>query len=229
MVTAQEVYDTFCFDIWEDPPTGLQLGLVTLAQFYDLLNSTILDFLTQTGIARSPYTQQSVSGTAQYTEPDDMLRTDLCFIAGRYLPQSTAQDLSAKNAGWRSAAAAFPKVWRSDQLPPKAFRLWPPPSFTGTGTVGDYSFLIGASTPSAHLGVTIVGPRGYSNITSLSDPIPLLLDDFTAYLIFGVHERLFGGENEMRDPQRCLWCRAQYLEGISLAKAIMGELDENED
>ena len=201
---------------------------MTLAQFYDLLNLTVVDFLTQTGIARSPYTQQSVSGTAQYTEPDDILRIDLCFIAGRYLPQSTAQDISAKNMGWRTALAAFPKAWRSDQMPPKVFRLWPPPGFTGTGTVGEYSFNIGSAPPSSHLGVTIVGPRGGSSIANLSDPIPFLLDDFTAYLIFGIHERLFGGDNEMRDPQRALWCGSQYREGIALAKAITGEDEDAE-
>jgi hypothetical protein len=65
-------------------------------------------------------------------------------------------------------------------------------------------------------------------VTALTDPIPLLADDWAmGYLSFGMLARIFSGDNELQDNQRAAFCLSNYTEGINLGQAISGEVQDS--
>lgn len=244
MATLREVYEVACFDCMEDD--GLVLGILTDAQYLAIANEVILDFLTQTCLIKRLNTQTVYGGTSVYTVPDDILRVDHVWWAGRYLERSTVSDLQNTLRNWRNSTG-IPKVFHEDGLALKQVEIVPTPNFNG-------SFIPGASEPSAphdqydtfyctvrtdagtsvqspaqHRGLTVCGPRAPTVLTALDDPIPLIPDEFAlGYLGFGILARIFGGDNELKDTQKAAFCQSNYQEGVNLAKAISGEVLEGE-
>lgn len=228
-VTVQTIYNTICYDLLEDG--GLVLGLVTFEQFINLLNLTILDMQTETEIIQAVYTQQITIGVAQYNVPDSLLRVDSAFCAGRLLSPSTVPELTAAIRGWRRANTGVPQRWHEDELPIRLVELVPAPNYTGTAITGSSAstFWVAGASPAQHRNLTFVGPAQPSTVSQLSDAIPLLPDDpVLGYIGFGILERIFSGENELRDPQRALFCGASYREGIEALKAAMNEIEVQE-
>ena len=244
--TVNDVYEEFCQDVLED--SGLVLGVLTQAAFIDLFNLTLCDFLTQTALVKRIYTQTIFSGVFQYTVPDDIMRVDIAFLAGRYLPYASIPELNATMRNWRRDQG-IPSRWYSDGLPPKTIGLALTPNYNGSYIIGanepdpphaqydDFSATVAdpstptpvLQNPAQHRGLTIVGPRKPAAVTALGDPIPLLADDWAlGYLAFGIGERVFSGDNELKDLQAALFCHTQYQDGISLARSITGEAEETQ-
>ena len=242
MATVNDLYVQCCLDWNEDG--GLVLGIVTVAQFIDICNEVTLDFLTQTGIIRRIYTVTVEAGVSQYTLPDDLMRADDCFIAGRYLEQTTVQSLNNNQRNWRRELG-LPKAWHGDMLPIKTIEIAPIPSYNGDYIPGPnepnpphaaYDQFWASAVPSGggpavvespavHRDLTIVGPRKPTLVAALTDPIPLLPDDIAlSYLGWGILERVYGSDCELKSELGQQYAKSMYDEGVNLMRAISGEV-----
>ena len=238
-VTVQQVYDQVCFDLAEDG--GLVLGIVTVPQFFDVLNLAILDFCKQSGLIQRIYTQTVLSGVSVYSIPDDIVDVHSVWLAGKWLPPSTQQDLNNQIRKWRSTQA-IPRYYYQDGLGLKSIGLAPAPNYNGEWIIGpnnplppaavydSFSALcqVGANQlmldPVQHRGLTVIGTRkAATQVTQLTDPIPLIPDDLALQTLpFMVLHRLFSGDNELKDSQRAAFCAAQEQETISVCKEVSG-------
>ena len=236
-VTVQTVYRTFCYDVCED--SGLQLGIITLQQFFDTLNLVILDFLKRSELLQRIFTQTVQSGVTAYYIPDDIITVESVWLAGRWLPVSTQSELNNTIRNWRTIPA-IPRFYYLDGLPLKSIGLAPYPNYNGAYIIGpnepdpphgiydDFSATcqVGASqvylNPVQHRGLTVVGTqKANTQVALLTDPIPLVPDPFClTALPFGVGERVFSADNELKDMQKAQFCGKMYEESIALAKAI---------
>lgn len=242
MATVQDIYALFCYDLCEDG--GLVLGIVSFQQFIDVLNQTIGDFLTQTGLCKTIFTQTVSAGVSKYGIPDDVMRVDDAFLSGYYLPQTSLSGLNNSLRNWRRTQG-IPSAWHEDGLPIKTMELAvipnynglyipgpnepdPPHAAYGDWWVSAYPAGGGAAvvqSPQATRALTIVGPQAPTPVAELVDPIPLIPDDFAlAYLNFGCLARIFLGDNENKDEARGQFCANEYLEGVNLMRAITGEI-----
>lgn len=231
-MTGTEIYNLICYDLLEDH--GLSLGTLTDKQFLDHLNATVIDFLKETRLIKYIYTQQVVEGISRYTVPEDIMDVDDAFVAGILIGRETVASLNANQRTWRSKPDQ-PRFWHEDQLPLKTIELAPSPNYTGMAITsdgyGDFSAEVsGPLTVSAavHRGLTIVGPAKPELMRAIAEDIPLIPDDFCrAYLAFGVEERIFSADSELKDLQAALFCKAVYQEGISMCKSIFSQVEED--
>ncbi len=244
MATAQDILSVTCWDLLEDG--GLVLGLLTNAEFLDLLNESLTDFLTESCLMSRVFTQTVFAGVGTYTVPDDIIRPDYVFLGGRYLPKATMRELNSTLRNWRRTPGP-PQVWYTDGLPNKTIGLAPAPDYNGDFIIGpnepdpphavydSFSAIVQLpdnttplENPAQHGGLTIIGPcKNAAPLATVGDTIPLLPDEFSmAYLGFGVLQRIFSGDNEFFDNQKAAFCAAQVKEGISLAKEITSEPED---
>ncbi len=238
MANAQEIYDLCMYDLLEDG--GLILGIVTVPQFIDALNLTLVDFIRETCPYKQIFTETIQAGVAMHDVPNSMMRVDLAFVGGRLIEQTTMDRISRATPNWRYELG-MPRVWHADQIPIQKIEVAPAPHYNGTyipgtaepdpphGQFGDFNItdFSGVLTPPEHGGLTMVGPQLMTPVAAITDPVPLIDDDFLlAYIGFGILERLFSGDNELKDPQRALFCRSQYEEGVNLLKSITCEPEE---
>lgn len=237
MATLLDVYQRFCFDSAEDG--GLVLGIVTVPQFLDLSNIVLLDFLRATGCVKRVWTMSIFAGVPTYTIPDDIMGVEQVFLAGRWLPKVTVADLNNTRRNWRREQD-IPIGYYTDNLPPKTIGLAPAPNYNSVyipGSLepappfGQYdSFSItdtagAVYTPDQHRGLTVIGTaKSNTQMTTVNDAIPLLPDDIAlTALLWGIHERIYSGDNENKNLQAAAFCRAQYEESINLMAQITGE------
>jgi len=230
-ITVQNIYDTICFDLLEDG--GLVLGIVTLQQFYDLLNLTILDFCKRSGLFQRIYTQDVIQSQGVYSIPDDLMEIRSVWLAGRWLPPATQRQLNDAIRNWRTITD-IPRFYYTDGIGLSSLGLAPAPNYTGASIVGGYQYdSFSAScnpgpvtlNPAQHRDLTVVATRKpTTQVSALTDPIPLIPDDFASQALpFGVLERIFSGDNELKDEQASLFCGAQFTEAINVGVAISGE------
>jgi hypothetical protein len=237
MATAQDVYDALCYDVLEDG--GLVLGILTLPQFFDLLNLSLLDFFTRGELFKRIYTQSILAGQAVYSIPDDILTIEDVFVGGKWLPRATQAELNDKLRGWRRKPGP-PQYFYEDGLPIKSIGLAPTPDQNSETIIGvDFpdapfaiydSFSATVSTisgpvlqnPAQHRGLSIVGVQSsFTTVSALTDPLPLIPDEFAlAYLIFSVEQRIFESDNELKNAQAALYAGAQWREGLGVCEAI---------
>lgn len=241
MASAQDILNQVLYDILEDPGIGPILGIVTVPQLIDILNLTITDFLTETGMWQVIFTSTVQLGVGVMSVPDQLMRVDDCFLAGALLGGSTITTVGRNYVAWRYAPG-YPLYWHTDQLPPKTIELLPPPNYTGTyipgtnepdpphGQFGSFSITDGlgvVENPQQHQGLTMVGPAVLGNLIAAIDPIFIIPDDFAlSALGFGVLQRLFSGDNELKDLARADFCRQQYLQIVATLKMVLGEPSE---
>lgn len=238
---VQDIYQALCYALLED--NGLVLGLLTQAQFIDLCNLALIEFCKETSINLDIFTQTVGAGVSKYTIPNSTMRVDDVFLAGVYVEQSDVQALNNNRSRWRYTLGPPTNAWHSDELPPNTIELVLTPNYDGAflrGTAfpappnGQYrtDFLASVETapgvftlqtPDVHRDLTTIGPQFPAAVAALGDPLPFPDDIALAYVVFGVLERVFSSDNELRDPQRALWCHAQFWEGCQLLKSIFGE------
>lgn len=235
-VTGQQLLDVVCFDLWEDG--GLVLGVLTNAQFLDLLNLAILEMCQACCLEQLIQTQVVFGGQPQYPIPNEMMRVDDAFLGGVYLEPSNAADLPIGRRAWRLENSP-PQYWHVDELPPKTVELAPVPLFNSSfvpgpnypappnAQTGSFDILDAASvveTPDQHGALTLVGPLLPDPLPDLATPIPVLADDFVyAYLTHGVLARVYSGDNELKDNFRAEWHQAQWQEGLAVLSRVMNE------
>lgn len=65
-----------------------------------------------------------------------------------------------------------------------------------------------------------------SKTYQLADLVQGIPDTFAVYLKYGVLERVFKMDGEMKDELRARYCGARFQEGVNLARAIMQEVEE---
>lgn len=241
MATAQDVLDLILFDMWED--AGLQLGVLTEAQFLDFLNECLVDFTSQTCCSQIIQTQSVFAGTGRFIYPDEMLRVDNAFLGGVYLEPATVQSLNIDLRRWRTELGE-PRRYHTDELPLKTLEIAPLPQISGVfapgpnepdpphAQTGSFSILdsLGATIPpNVHGDLTTVGPQGAKAVAALGDTLQYsdgsyIPDDFvTAYIGYGVLHRIFSGDNELRNLGVADFCRSMYEEGISILQAFTNE------
>jgi hypothetical protein len=235
-VTVQDIFDLFCFDLWED--NGLQLGIVSFQQFIDALNLAILDFCREGCLGFLIYTMSVFAGEADYVVPDQLMRVDEAFLGGVLLEMSRSSSLFTGARNWRTQTGT-PQRWHLDELPTKTVELAPLPDLDSnfvpgpnepapphaqTGSWNIINDLGQVEEPDVHGALTLVGPTMPTPVAALNDPIPLVPDDFAlAYLNFGVLKWIYSGDSELKDLTRAEWARAQFEEGVAILKAINGE------
>jgi hypothetical protein len=155
------------------------------------------------------------------------------------------QSLNNNQRNWRRELG-LPKAWHGDMLPIKTIEIAPIPSYNGDYIPGpnepnpphaEYDqFWVSAvpsgggpavvESPAVHRDLTVVGPRKPTLVAALTDPIPLLPDDIAlTYLGWGILERVYSGDNELKSEQGSQYCSAMYREGISLMRSISAEVE----
>ena len=237
MATAQDIYNTFTYDICED--LLLRLGVVTNAQFFDLLNLSLLDFFTRGELFKRIYTQSILAGQGVYPVPDGILTVEDVFVGGKWIPRATQAELNNKLRDWRRKPGT-PQYFYEDGLPIKSIGLAPTPDQNSESIIGANwpnapfaiydSFSATVSTiggpvlqnPAQHRGLSIVGTQAATTqVSALTDPLPLIPDEFAlAYLIFSIEERIFSSDCELKNQQAELYCQAQWRECLGVCEAI---------
>jgi hypothetical protein len=244
MATGRDIWDIIVYDVGEDPVLGFKLGLISDQQVLDLINLTVSDFLIKTGICKRIYTQTIFAGQPQYAVPDDIERVDACLIGGSWAPRTTQRELSNAYRNWRTDLGV-PIFFYEDGLPIKTMGIAPPPIFNGAYILGpnepdpphavydsfSANAVIGTTTAvfdaQSLQALTIVGPQKPTMLATLDDPIPLLPDDVSlAYIQFGVLERIYTADSELKELSCAAFCRAQYAEGVNLMAAVGCEMEE---
>lgn len=218
-VTVQTIYNQVLTACLED--NGFQLGIFTQQQFLDLIGIVLLDFTQRAALYKNIFTTPIQANVAQYNVPDDVMKPELCFVTGRIIEKVAEADLMQGHFEWRRKVD-MPRQWHEDNLPPKFVELFPSPNFNGApypGTtipVGKYGDFFATDQ-----NLTIVGPAAPDTTSwTLGSTIQGVPDSFTPYIVYGVLEQIFSGDNELRDMQRAFYCRTRYMEGISLAEQI---------
>jgi hypothetical protein len=229
MGALADIYELLCHDLCE--PGGVQLGLVTSSQLLQFANEAIMEMLREGGIVSIIHTQQIEHGVQGYPVPSLIMRVDDVYAAGVLLDRSSARDTDNTRPGWR-VDLGIPRSWSQDQGSTDEVRLAPAPNYNGDPFIyqwNDWAVTVDGvvELPHVHRGLTMVGLGKPDLVTAWTDAIPLLPEEIAlAYLEFGILERVFRSDNEMRDDQKALYCRAQFEEGIALLKSITGESDE---
>lgn len=224
-VTVQAIYDDVCYALLENG--GLSLYL-TQQELLDLFRAVYLDFVERCGLTWQIFTQMSSAGTAEYTVPDDIIKPLEAFLGGKYLQETSLQELDMYEFAWKKRLGT-PDRWRQDSLPVKQFSVFPKPAQTGKAYTAPtppqtIPGLYGTFAP-ADRNLSIVGIQGTLKTSfALGDTIPALPDSFTYYLGYGVMAQFFGQDGEAKDVQRQAYCEARYTEGIAIARSFMGEV-----
>lgn len=61
---------------------------------------------------------------------------------------------------------------------------------------------------------------------SLSSPVEHITDDWVVFIKYGILQKIFASDSECRDVLREKWARGLYEQGILLAQAIMGQVEQ---
>jgi hypothetical protein len=240
MAVASDILQPILYDFFED--NGFVLGVFDDAKFLDLLNESLTVALTEMCLTSRVFTTTIFAGQGLYQVPDDIMRVDSVFVAGRWLPKATQRDLNNQLRNWRRNPGP-PKFWYEDGLQLKTIGLAPAPDYNGNFILGPNapgppsavydSFSATVVLPSGnvfqnpaqHRNLTIIGPnKNVDPITLVNGDVPTIPADFAlGYLGFGVLQRIFSSDSELHDDQKALFASAQFQEGLNLAKAISSE------
>lgn len=70
----------------------------------------------------------------------------------------------------------------------------------------------------------LIGATGLlSEDVTLSSPVEAITDDWLHFIKYGILEKIWLSDSELKDVQRARYARARYDEGCMLAAAVMGE------
>jgi hypothetical protein len=224
--TVQNIYDQVCFAMLEDG--GFTSGVYTEARFLHSLSTVLLDFCQRTGLVKNIFTEMINAGVSLYQVPEDIIEPQTCFVGGRLIERISRTELDSNVFEWPRQWGQ-PKYWHEDNLDVKFLELVPKPDFNGTNIEGDeppYGTYDDFFPTQRNL--TIVGAAAPDQTTwVLGDTLQIIPDSFTSYLVYGILEDIFGADGETADPQRRLYVKTRYEEGIALAVNLIGEEPED--
>lgn len=167
-MTENDVYLTLCDRLLE--PSGLQLGVLTQAQFHAYFLDVLADFFRSTGIVKLFSTQTVNNGQSKYVFPDRLINVESVFTSGRFIPRSNLNSIDNSQFQWRNKVGPV-KVFHEDGLPVKTIEAVPAPDWQGAVVVdpSGYEFLDAANAPG-----TI--PAAEQNLTIYGSEIPVALE-----------------------------------------------------
>jgi hypothetical protein len=77
--------------------------------------------------------------------------------------------------------------------------------------------------------VCAIGPVGLlTEAVTLASPIEALTDDWLTFIKFGILEKIWMSDSELKDVQRARYAHARYEEGCMIAAAVMGEVIDSQ-
>jgi len=234
MAEAQDVLDQILPTIWED--NGLVLGLLTVQQFIDFLNLTLTDYQKRTGLYLQFFTQTVLEGQLTYPVPDPIMRVDDAFVGGELMEPAPFDYVQNYQAPYAYEYGP-PRWWNQEQIPNRTMQLLPVSNYNSSGIPGatdpnggQYGLPVltdqdqNPTTMASSGALTILGPSLPATIVELTDPIPLLADDFTLSIIaHGVMQRIFSSDCELYDPAHAEFFGQLYEEGVALGAMIASE------
>lgn len=119
---VSEIYYEVCSDLMERG--GLQLGLVTNAQFLEYFVDTLGDFVQKTGMAKTIAVLTQQFGISEYEKPDWFGDIQTLLVNESMVFESTEFDVAGMNQDWRNKVAAI-RAWFEDKTAMKNFDVFP--------------------------------------------------------------------------------------------------------
>lgn len=205
--TVQSVYDSVCNALLED---GGLVHVYSEEAFLDDLLDVIRDLLMRTGIIIDVYDIRIISGTSTYSLDESASDIKAVFVDKKHLQPSSGFYLDFSDRNWGSDSG-FPEVWRTDNISDGSLQVTPTPDVTG------------AVLPTETGNLKVFATRVPTTALTMADNVPLLPDTVSAYLKFGVLEKIFSADGEAFDSQRAKYCGSRVSELTLLLKAIMSE------
>jgi hypothetical protein len=127
MTNVNDIYVETCDAFLE--PNGLQLGLITEADFLKFLFETLSDFL-MTGLIWKMVCLEGHAGQTDYIEPDQITDISEAFWNDGFLNDTSSFSLDNAGSG-EEPEPGNPEAWYEDHLPVKRIRVLPPPDVEG--------------------------------------------------------------------------------------------------
>lgn len=205
-----DVYAEVCDALLEDG--GLQLGILTEANFLEILVSVYLQFCALSGINKRATNIRAIAGQQTYTYPDWMTQVTDVEYDQRGLQETDSQSVELSRYGFEYGTRREPECWIRDLLGVKQIKIFPAPRTSGAAL----------DTPVRNLRVwgVEIPLDDEINMDSELDLVPNML---TPYLKWGCLERIHLIDGELRDANKAMYCRARWTEGLNLCRAITGQ------
>lgn len=87
-----------------------------------------------------------------------------------------------------------------------------------------YSIQYPINIPAADRNLTTYGSQlPPKNLYALTDTIPLLPDSAAMYLAWGILQKIYSDDSELKDSQKAAYCGARWQEGINIFRAALLE------
>lgn len=131
-VQWSEIYDTVCEILLE--PSGLQLGLLTDAQFLQIAGEILTEFLALTGIVKKIFNMPAQVGIPTYSEPSQLGELECVNVGQSYCYRTSGYFLDNNDPNWASFNGS-PEDWREDELSPQTLQIVPAPNVIGDQVV----------------------------------------------------------------------------------------------
>jgi len=202
-VEVSDVYDLVCETLLENG--GLQLGILTDDQFLDFLDSVTADFLRKTAIVKDIFTVAATVDVSEYAYPAGIMRAEAAFYDNAYIERSSRAMADLDTERWPRDSSE-PETWSEDRQDAQTFSVSPPPPDSGKNIT--------------LIGIENVIPSSLDTLSTITE-IP---KSFTFYLFAGVMNKIRTTDGELKDDFQANYFWNRYMEGVNLAKAIMGEL-----
>lgn len=189
--------------------TSMLTSMFTITQLIDALNQSQDRFLRDTGIVLAQSGFVASQGQGLYDLPTDCIAPRRVAWRGadgvvKALVRSDTWEQDHGLYTW-PVAAQDPISWYENPLPNLRVGLAPPPSNAGQ-----------AELLYIQLGQTLTGAG-----------IALLVpDDWTPYVKWSALSLLLSADGEGFDPQRAAYCEQRYMEGVELARLVLGDSTE---
>ena len=227
--TIQSIVNQIAVDLLEPAPNAFGTGIVTQQQVLDLIGVVVADFLQQTGLIWSVFTQQLDAGISQYFIPDSQIRVFYVLQNAQVLDQI---DLSSEYLvdQWERKPGV-PLAYHEDGLPSKSLEVVPAPNWNGTSFSPTYS----QSHPDLDGTFNDFQP-GKRNLTTVASTLPSkeswgigdmldgIPDTFVPFVQFGVLAAIFSSDSEAKDLARSQYCKSRFDEGVAIGRSILMEL-----
>jgi hypothetical protein len=130
---------------------GLQLGLLTEAQFFQIAGEVLADFLGKTGLVKKIFNVTMNFGVSVYPESDELGDVDSVLANQTYLFETSGYYLDNADPMWQTVMN-YPEAYREDEMPPKRVQVFPTPNVEGyqivtLGGMAGYGVLAATSNP----------------------------------------------------------------------------------
>lgn len=211
---VDDVYQEVCNVLLEDD--GLELGILTEAEFLSLFTNVIQDWCQSTSLIKRIVNIPIVAGTSQYTMPDYAMQVQEAFFNEQYINRESANSLDHLRRDWKSESSATVQDWHEDRLPTKGVQVRPKPSLAGYSVAVTTAFYGTISATSGAVNFNFLAPAGlYGTIAGYSGAVYLE----PAGPIFGTLASITPSNKNLKviataKPFRKTWALTDYIECV---------------